>query len=640
MRNAPKRNPLVQPHLTDVQLVSYQDGEMPRAEFEGVMAHVESCWTCRSRLSAVQENIDRFLHARKTLLPAPPAFAETRVEQFRQRLMRHAAENEASTSTWEKFGASIRRGVAVMGEHRKAAIATALAACLLVVMFTDVLNTRVSADTVLGRAQNYEIAHRPGKSQVSRVAVRVESIDRKSGSHRQLGTIVAVRDSETPVTYWNAQSSSASFERSVDKEGAGITGNLLRTVLENNSENGQLIDYLDRQQWLPDVSVDGFRRLVSSRGSSETSAEKAGDVFELHYPFAKGHDSGIAEARLAVAAADYAPTSLSIVTSTDSAQEYRFTRVSATTEPRSMELAHLTVPPGIGDVSTTHAEAGASASLPLRKVVPLGYASTHATAEEVEVAGALHKVDACLGEEVYLFPMSDGSLLVQGLVDSPARREAIKQSLRSVAAPLRIEVYLPRELKNGSELYSPPDRFADNAASNAIAEVTIPASLADLSSASMPLHDRIFKHLSRSGASNEDTEKEVAIFSNEIVTHARQTFLHAWALKKLDREFSPERVAGLPPATLREVEKIRQDHQNWIANLAQRQSEMLSGIADAPLVASMSEAANGRADSDTMLKLAREQNDLVRVLFTSSQPSPEATASLSRLLAVLQHMGS
>jgi hypothetical protein len=54
----------------------------------------------------------------------------------------------------------------------------------------------------------------------------------------------------------------------------------------------------------------------------------------------------------------------------------------------------------------------------------------------------------------------------------------------------------------------------------------------------------------------------------------------------------------------------------------------------------MSEAANGRADSDTMLKLAREQNDLVRVLFTSSQPSPEATASLSRLLAVLQHMGS
>jgi hypothetical protein len=305
-----------------------------------------------------------------------------------------------------------------------------------------------------------------------------------------------------------------------------------------------------------------------------------------------------------------------------------------------MELAHLTVPPGIGDVSATHSEAGSSASLSLRKVAPLGYASTHATAEEVEVAGALHKVDACLGEEVYLFPMSDGSLLVQGLVDSPARREAIKQSLRSVAGQLRIEVYLPRELKNGSELYAPPDRFADNAGANAMAEVTIPASLADLSSASMPLHDRIFKHLSRSGASNEDTEKEVAIFSNEIVTHARQTFLHAWALKKLDREFSPERVAGLPPATLREVEKIRQDHQNWIANLAQRQSEMLSDIADAPLAASMSEAANGRADSDTMLKLAREQNDLVRVLFTSSQPSPEATASLSRLLAVLQHMGS
>jgi hypothetical protein len=205
---------------------------------------------------------------------------------------------------------------------------------------------------------------------------------------------------------------------------------------------------------------------------------------------------------------------------------------------------------------------------------------------------------------------------------------------------LRVEIYVPRELKNGSELYNPPDRFSDSAGANAVAEVTIPASLADLSSASMPLHDRIFKHLSRSGAASQETEKEVAIFSNEIVTHARQTFLHAWALKKLDREFSAERVAGLPQSALRQIDKIRQDHQNWIANLAQRQVEMLSDIADMPTASGMTEAVAGHADPDTLLRLAREQNDLVRSLFTTSEQAPEASASLSRLITVLRHMGS
>ena len=641
MPNVPNRIPLVPPHLGDVQLVAYQDGELSRAEFEKARDHVESCWICRSRLSAVQENIDRFLLARKMVLPEPPAFSDTRVEQFRQRLMRHANETEAAgPSLWARLTASARSVFTVIGEHRKAALASALAACLLVVMFTDVLNTRVSADTVLSRAESYETGHLPAKGQVSRIAVRVESVDRKSGAHRQLGTIVAVHDSETPVTYWDAYSNAASFERSVTGNDPGLTGNMLRAVLQDEPADGTLIDYLDRQQWLPDVSVDGFRRLVSSRGSSQTIAHKSGDDFELQYPFAPGHSSGIAEARLVVAASDYEPASVSIVTSTGNAQEYLFTRVSSNTEPRTMELAHLTLPPGIGDVSATHSGNNSNPSLPAHKVVPLGYASTHATVEEVAVAEALHKVDACLGEEVYLFPMSDGSLLVQGLVDNPARREAIKQSLKSVDGMLRVEIFVPRELKNGSELYNPPDRFADNAGANAIAEVTVPASLADLSNASMPLHDRIFKHLSRSGASNDETEKEVAIFSNEIVTHARQTFLHAWALKKLDREFSSERIAGLPPATLRQIEKIRQDHQNWIANLAQRQAEMLSDIADTPLSASMSDAVAGHADSETLLRLAREQNDLVRSLFTTSQQAPEASASLSRLIAVLRHMGS
>jgi hypothetical protein len=641
MPNVPKKNSFVS-HLTDLQLVAYQDGEMAQDEMEASREHVEACWTCRSRLGVIQTNIDHFLHARKSLLPEPTPFSDSRVAQFQQRLARHAAESaEPSKSSVSRFWAGVRSGSAIMGAHRKAVIASALAACLLVVMFTDVLETRVSADTVLVRAQSYETQHRPGKGLVSKVSVRVERIHGKHGHAKQLGTIVSVHDSDTQASYWEAQSVSGTFEDTTTNPDK-ISGALLHAVLAEENGDEPLIQYLSHQGWVPDVTAEGFRTLIGARGSSEQSARKSGDVFEVEYPFAAGHPSGISAALLRVNAKDYSPTSLSIVTSAEEAQqdEYRFTRVLQAEEPRSMELAHLAIPASVAGVSVEHGSRNRSDAAPaLRAPVPLTYANSRATVQEVEIADALHRVDACLGEEVYLFPMSDGSLLVQGLVDTPARREAIKQSLKSIGGSMRFEVYVPRELKNGSELFNPPDRFAGDSAESEGSAAGVTTTLADLSNASMPLHDRIYKHVSRPGVATADTEKEVAIFSNEVVTHARQAFLHAWALKKLDREFSAERTSGLPAATMRQVERIRQDHQKWIANLAQRQAEMLSGIADTPLAAAISDPAT-RRDSDTLLRLAREQNDLVRSLFTTSQQGTEASASLTRLMAVLRHMGN
>ena len=78
-------------HLNETQVIAYLDGELPRTERESARDHLESCWTCRSLLSEVQCSIEAFLDVRMTLLPEEPAFSETRVEQFRQRLSRHAS---------------------------------------------------------------------------------------------------------------------------------------------------------------------------------------------------------------------------------------------------------------------------------------------------------------------------------------------------------------------------------------------------------------------------------------------------------------------------------------------------------------------------------------------------------------------
>jgi hypothetical protein len=108
----------------------------------------------------------------------------------------------------------------------------------------------------------------------------------------------------------------------------------------------------------------------------------------------------------------------------------------------------------------------------------------------------------------------------------------------------------------------------------------------------------------------------------------------------LDREFSGERTSGLSAATLQKIEQMRQDHRRWVSTLAHRQAEMLSEIAPAALAASVAQVDASQQDSQTLLRLAQEQNDLVRALFTASQAAPETASGLARLLAVLRRMGA
>ncbi|MBZ5719603.1 MAG: zf-HC2 domain-containing protein [Acidobacteriia bacterium] len=640
MKPAHNQSPLNPPHLHNAQIIAYLDGELPSAELDMVRAHLEKCWTCRSWVSVVQSSIDRFLETRKNLLPADSPFDESRVEQFRQRLARHAGESDAAASLADRFvdGLAVWRNRlsgagSVVLQYPKAALATVLAVTLVVVMFTDAISTRVSADTVLLRAETYESTHAPGAGQVTRTAVLVERIDRRSGVARQLGTLTVMHDSTGPLAYVSARSVPGNAESQSSSTPAQATG-ALHAVLSNDPQDAQLAQYLTEQHWVPDVSVAGFRSLIATRANHDAAVRKDGHIFELHYPFATGHASGIAEAMLRVDSQDYSPKSISIIAAHENFdREYRFTRTASEVEPRSVALARLAPPPDVSIPPGRYA----TTTPPAQRPTPLSYLNSHATEQEVAVAEALHRADACLGEEVYLFPMSDGSLLVQGLVDTAARREAIRQSLRTVPGSLRIEVYVPRELKNGSELFDPPDQFDEKPAVSGGPSTT--ATLADLSSAKMPLYDRLYQQFSQPGTSADDTNKQVVIFSNEVVTLARQTFLHAWALKKLDREFSPPRTAALPAPALQKIEQIRQDHRRWISTLAQRQAEMLSRIAGSDLVASASEVGNGRQDSDTLLRLAQEQNDLVRSLFTTSAQPLETGEGLSRLLSVLHRMG-
>jgi hypothetical protein len=91
---------------------------------------------------------------------------------------------------------------------------------------------------------------------------------------------------------------------------------------------------------------------------------------------------------------------------------------------------------------------------------------------------------------------------------------------------------------------------------------------------------------------------------------------------------------------LQKIEQMRRDHDRWISTVTHRQAEMLSPIAGPDIASGVAQAVARRENSDTLLRLAQEQNDLVRSLFTTSQRTSETATSLTRLMVVLRHLGT
>ena len=168
--------------------------------------------------------------------------------------------------------------------------------------------------------------------------------------------------------------------------------------------------------------------------------------------------------------------------------------------------------------------------------------------------------------------------------------------------------------------------------------------LADLSSEQMPLYSALMAHFSAGGASHDEAQNRLAAFSNELVNSARQTLLHAWALKKLDREFATQRMTSLSPQSIADIVRMKADHQRWIVILSRRQSELLAqtGInaASNGNGQSSDDNAPSKSFSDKTLHDAETESELIRSLFTVNSDANDTNESLTRLMTLLRQMGS
>jgi hypothetical protein len=621
-------------HLDEGALLSFLDGELTPADQKLAEEHLATCWTCRDHQHVMQGTISKFLSFRDTLQPGDLVQAAP-VEQFRQRLARHAREQDERrplrSVIWEGFQGKLSS----IAAPRQAALAVVVVAAVLFATFTDVLTSTASAETLLRRAESFENAHQVGAGSVGLVSIRVEHVDAKHRT-QDIGTLEFARDSNGAV-YATALSAAKSLSSATPlaEDAARKQGVLVRTsggtgtadALPQESKLPASVEsYLETQNSLPDVSIAEFRKLVAGRQATSATSKREGAAYEVDYPFAANHASGIREARLVMDAKTYQPERVSILTS--SADEYRFTRVASKETPRTTEWAGIFGTPSIGSSRPRSSQTVTG----LTRIFPLTYAASIATEQEVAVATALHKLDACLGEEVYVFPMSDGTILVQGLVDRAERREAIRTALRGLSFPVSVQIHTPRDL-GGAALFPPPDRIA---AVSVLGSPSEKITVTDASNQEIPLYDEISRHVAKPGISDEELHQRVAAFSNEAVTLSRQALLHAWALRRLDSEFAERRIARLPVSAQQQAARLREDHRHAISSLTRRQTELLASVSGRPLEAvSPTEALQ---DSTALLRLAQQQYLLMRRLFAMSEPVEDTQASLNELFSTLRQI--
>ena len=227
--------------------------------------------------------------------------------------------------------------------------------------------------------------------------------------------------------------------------------------------------------------------------------------------------------------------------------------------------------------------------------------------------------------------MPDGSTVVQGLVDSGERRKVLMNLLADADGSIRPEIFTPDQLRSGVHLFASP--YEDLPTTPAKNEVNVGEQSADLSGRQMAFHDELVASFQSEGKTSDETQKSVAAFSSELSSLSEKVLLNSWALERLDAEFPPSRTTQLAKTDLQTLNALHRDHRQQTHELVRRELSLLARI---PVTESLPKTQTAVSAQES-LELAKEQEKLLRALFTASQQNARKSEGLTRLIQIL-HM--
>jgi anti-sigma factor RsiW len=615
-------------HIHDDNLVAFLDGELEAKERARVTSHIERCWECRSRLRSLQAAIDRYVQAQRSLtLPDLPS-AHFAVSQLRRRLAEQSADRTIWTLSYV-LRPVLRTGILMLQRPAWSMVAVTLA---LIAFATTWFNAPLSASVVLSRSEVAERSAAHGAGDVVRTVCRVERLEGSPSRPTAVARVQTTADSSTPAVGVSVRLPDGTLEQELlpDRSGLIIAGQLRSMFGE------ALGSYLASRGWFPDISVSSYRSLAQDRGREDATARRVGDLIELTHPFRRGHPSGLAEIKLWVDGRSYLPRQLSLVTADPhNPREFRLSDRETERIARDDKLGKWFAS-AVRPSETPPPSGAVARRSPAPRPVPLLYADSSASQTEVAVAVRLHDLAADLGEEINVFPMSDGSVLVQGLVDDELRKREIEQNLEQLKGRVRVEIHTPSSLGPGTQLFESPwsqlrMQREGTGASPGRPVRPVPAA----HSAFLEMLSLHFARADRAAArysTRADAANAATNLANELVRSSTDILFHAWAVRRLDAQFFPARIRSLSPDRTDSLTRIRTDHRAAIS----KETELISGAITRVLPRlQVDETAIPASEGGSVLTLAIEQYELTTKLVTASAAASEAETAAARLLSVL-----
>ncbi len=521
-------------HASEDELLLYVDGELKPRQAEWVRKHLEACWECRTRCEQTGHAISDFVEYRRVSLGSRWEGPPRGWPSLRPRLNRLVAKS-GSEAVSSALNLSPRLSPGFV-----CAVLMCLAAAVLWQLTTV---STVSAKELLTRAANAELE---GIRRVQRPVIHQKfTVCRRSGTGSgQAGTLEIWSDVEgAQVKRQGSDSLWQELQQVFQASGVGSVRPLLSAAVYRSWQDSVS---RKREEVLTSTLADGTKVWTLL-----TVAEG---------PFIP---QGITLRELTVRARDWHPIRETFrIQGAAGSSEYEITEIASDVVTRNSLPPDLFAErpvfvPQLG-MPRPAAPPAAVAPVPTVSVVQDEFA-------EWKAVYALHRLGACRGEAIEVVRETTGEIVVRGVAETVRRKSELLQALEMVPG-LRIQIRTAEEARETGPTLE-PER-------NAAVIVKTPP---------MPIGDELVKYFAQQ-ADSASASSQVAAFSDEAVSLARDLLADAWALRRLAERFPTGGSQTEPPWRL--AEEMARDHVASLQSTLARTRGLL-----APVLASVAQQA-------------------------------------------------
>lgn len=623
-------------HPSEDELLLYVDGELATKEARNMRAHLEACWSCRVRTEKIQEAISSFIDYRNNVLkplidPPPHGW-----RGFDKKLGLLAAES-GKRAPFSNVFSSLGRFSYVGHLFGRPLPVVRTAAGILVVCLVIALAIRFKQESTVSASVLLKNATEAQATQIRATAQPV--VYQKLQVRRK--DLASSRAETVHLEIWNDTANSR-FRQSLTDGGARQFISLLttdpRTIRTGNpdglggasipavlAELEQVLraNHLDPQRPLSATSYQAWRNSLGQKQEEVTRTLLPDGLKALTLRTTPAGQVGvgqIAEAALVVRAKDWHPVEQRLrVRSEGGDRVYELTEtvfevvsLPALSAEIFSEPKQVAATPAVPTASPSAAlKAGREPLHPSAMIPPF----VAATADlEVEVLRLLNQAGADLGEQIEVRRMTNGPVVISGVVETPERKNQIIIALHPVSENPAVRIQI-NTVAEALALQKP-----------ATAQPKPSVEKVEVESNTFPAEADLRAYFHRQG---KDSDESVRQFAARITSRSSQAMNYLWAMKRLKGQFSPAQLQKLTPEArskwLNVIRLHARSYQNEIATLKRELQPVFGVSAGTGDGASINSDAELLQTVDRLFEAGSGGNQIVRQEFTtSSQASTNA----------------